>query len=231
MTPLDRLLAKIDPLFRAPQFDEKALPEGFKLSKTHRQMLSKRNGGYFYGGALHVFGACAEPEFHSLATWNHEDTWRTLYGDTLNGFTIFAEDAFGDQFMLDAAGKVFQLRAEQGIVDEIADDLDQWVLMAVEAPDELLGRPILARWASQNGRLPPGSQLQAYPPFFLADDPDAVELSAVEALENIEFHATIASQLASIPDNVRVRIDFTEEGMQIVTEPLEPAPEGEGSSS
>lgn len=218
MKALDRLLAKVDPLFAVPAFDETALPAGFPLHATHRALLKRRNGGYFWGGALHVFGACAEPEYHSLNRWNSDDLWRKQYGSAADGLFFFAEDSFGDQFALDANGKVFAFRAERGLVEELADDFEQWLLIATEAPDELLGRQVFSRWATANGRLPYGHQLQAYPPFLFAESDDEVELDAVEAVENMHFHAAIAQQLASIPEGARARIEFTDEGMRITTE-------------
>lgn len=218
MKNLDRLLAKVDPLFTVSDFDEKQLPAGFPLHAAHRALLKRRNGGYFWGGALHIFGACADPETHSLARWNSDDLWRQNFGDATAGLFFFAEDAFGDQFALDSTGKVFVFRAEQGLVEELADDFEQWLLMAVHTPDELLGRGAFSRWASANGRLPYGHQLQAFPPFLFAESDDDVELDAVPALENMEFHAAIAQQLASIPEGARARVEFTEDGMRIITE-------------
>lgn len=227
MTPLDRLLTKIDPLFQTPPFDPKLLPEGMPLAKTHRQLLEKRNGGYFWGGALHVFGACAEPEFHGLVPWNAPDLWRAPYAEAAEGLFFFAEDAFGDQFALDAAGKVYQFLSEQGLAKEIADDFDQWLLMVVEATDELLAREAFAGWAAEHGKLPHGEQLQAYPPFSFAGEDDDVTLEAVDAIENMLFHGEIARAIADIPEGVRVRIEFTEDGMQIVHEHGEGDPAAE----
>jgi len=223
MTPLDRLLAKVDPLFKSPAFDDKALPAGFTLGKTHRQLLQRRNGGYFWGGALHIFGACAEPASHSLAAWNAPDLWRHAFGDATGDLIFFAENAFGDQFGLDTKGKVFEFRAEPSILEEVADDFDQWLLIAVEAPDELLARTAVAHWISQHGALPHGSQLQAYPPYMFEEDDANVTLEAVDAVENMHFHAAITEQLASIPEGARVKVEFTSEGLQITPEEL---PEG-----
>lgn len=224
MTPLDRLLAKYDPLFKPAAFDEKALPEGMALHKTHKQLLQKRNGGYFYGGALHIFGACAEPEFHSLKAWNFEDTWRAPYADAAKGLFFFAEDAFGNQFAYDGT-KVVRFDVEEGAVDELADDFDQWLLIAVEAPDELLHRPRVAAWAKAHGHLPHGKQLQAYPPFFLSDDADSVQLDDVDAIENMLFHASIveriADQMAQLPEGHRMQISCDDEGLQITSVPAE----------
>lgn len=224
MQPIDKLVTKIDPLFKAPAFDAARVPAEFKLHKTHRQLLEKRNGGYFYGGALHIFGACAEPAFHSLAAWNAADGWRAAYGEAVEGLTFFAEDAFGDQFALDAAGKVFVLKAEYGVVEELADDFEQWLLIAVEAPDELLGRGTFVKWVQAHGHLTHGSQLQAYPPFMFAEDADDVQLEMVDAFDNMAFHAelanTIARAEADLPPGERLKIEFTEEGIQLSTEPV-----------
>jgi hypothetical protein len=227
MTPLDRLLTKIDPLFKPPPFDPAQLPPGMPVAKTHRQLLEKRNGGYFWGGALHVLGACAEPEFHGLIPWNAGDLWRKPYGEAAEGLFFFAEDAFGDQFALDAGGKVYQFLSEQGLAKEVADDFDQWLLMVVEATDELLARETFAGWAADHGKLPHGHQLQAYPPFSFAGEDDAVALEPVDAIENMLFHADIARAIADIPEGVRVKIEFTDEGMQIVHVPADGSPEGD----
>ena len=215
MTPLDRLLAKVDPLFKAPPFDQAALPPGFALGKTHRQFLQRRNGGYFLGSALHVFGACAEPQSHSIAAWNAPELWRSAFGDATGNLVYFAEDAFGDQFGLSPDGKVGVFRAETSVIEEIADDFDQWLLIVVEAPDELLSRGVVASWIASHGHLPYGSQLQAYPPFVFAESPEAVDLAAVDAVENMRFHGAISEEIANIPDGARVKIEFTEDGLQI----------------
>lgn len=226
MTPLDRLLAKVDPLFRAPAFDEKSLPAGFTLGKGHKQLLQRRNGGYFYGGALHIFGACSEPASHSLKAWNDPDVWRGTFGEATGDLTFFAENAFGDQFGLAPDGKVFQFLAEPADYEEVADDFDTWLLIAVEAPDELLSRPTVAAWVAKHGHLPHGSQLQAYPPFMFTESDSEVQLEAVEAVENMQWHAAIAEQIASIPEGSRMKIEFTDEGMQIIPdESAEPTSE------
>ncbi len=222
MTPLDRLFAKIDPLFATPPFDPTALPPGAPLPPSYRRALERRNGGYFYGGALHLFGACREPAFHSLGIWNAADGWRASFGPATGGLTFFAEDAFGDEFAFGASGRVFALRAESGRVEELADDFDQWLSMAVEAPDELLSRGTFARWVQAHGHLPRGSQLQAYPPYLFAEDPDRVQLDAVDAFDNMAFHAALAETLANLPEGSRVKLDFTDEGIQITTEEIPP---------
>lgn len=229
MTDLDKLMARVDPLFKAPAFDASKLPQGMPLHASHKKLLERRNGGYFWGGALHVFGACDEPAFHSLVRWNAPDGWRAPYGEDLDGVFFFAEDAFGDQFALDAKGHVLRLKAETGALEELADDFDQWLLIVVEATDELLGRGTFAAWASQNGRLEPGSQLQAFPPYLFAEDPDDVQLEAVDAFENMEFHAAIAAQLAAIPDGAAARIEVTDEGIQIVIADPDEVPSGDAS--
>ena len=234
MTPLDKLLTKVDALFQAPPFDESALPPGYLAPASHLTLLRRRNGGYFFGGALHIFGACHEPAFHGLAPWNAPETWRGPYGGAVEGLTFFAEDAFGDQFAMAETGKVWVLRAERGSVEELADDFDQWLLMAVEAPNELLRRGHLVSWLQTHGHLPHGEQLQAFPPFAFAEDPDAVQLEAVDALDNMQFHASmaaaVAEKIANLPEGQRLKVEFTEEGLELNTEDVpedEAAPESD----
>jgi hypothetical protein len=231
MQPLDKLVTKIDPLFKAAPFDAAKVPAGLKLHKLHKQLLEKRNGGFFYGGALHVLGACAEPAHHSLEAWNAPDGWRAAYGEALTGLVFFAMDAFGDQFGVDDGGKVFVLRAEEGIVEELADDFEQWLLIATEAPDELLGRGTFVQWVQAHGHLPHGEQLQAYPPFRFLGEDDEPQLEAVDAFENMAFHGQLVRSIVDaedeLPPGEQLKIEFTEEGIQLTTEPI-PADEAQG---
>lgn len=224
MQPLDKLVTKIDPLFKPPAFDAARLPTGFKLHALHRQLLEKRNGGFFYGGALHILGACAQPAHHSLDAWNAADGWRSNYGAACEGLLFFAMDAFGDQFALDEEGRVFVLRAEEGIVEELADDFEQWLMMAVEAPDELLGRGTFVKWVQANGHLPHGEHLQAYPPFMFVEDAAEAHLEAVDAFDNMMFHGELARTIAQahegLPAGERLKVEFTAEGIQLSTEPI-----------
>jgi hypothetical protein len=221
MKPIDQLVTKIDPLFKAPAFDASAIPAGLALHPEHRQLLEKRNGGYFYGGALHVFGACTEPAFHSLTGWNAADGWRTDFGQAAEGLFFFAETAFGDQFALDAAGKVFALRSEEGVVEAVADDFEHWLLKVVADPDGELARDYFVGWVQSHGHLPYGSQLQAFPPFVLLGDEEEPDIQAVDSFDNMAFHGAFALQfaeaLANVPDGHRLKVDVTEDGIAFST--------------
>lgn len=221
MKPIDQLVTKIDPLFKSPAFDAAALPAGMTLHPAHRELLEKRNGGYFHGGALHVFGACAEPAFHSLPAWNAADGWRTAFGEATEGLFFFAETAFGDQFAHDDSGKVFALRSEEGVVEQVADDFEHWLLKVIADPDGELARDYFVGWVQAHGHLPHGSQLQAFPPFVLLGDEEEPDIEAVDAFDNMAFHGAFASQfaeaLASVPEGHRLKVDVTEEGIEFST--------------
>uniref|UniRef100_UPI00260F5995 hypothetical protein n=1 Tax=uncultured Microscilla sp. TaxID=432653 RepID=UPI00260F5995 len=50
------------------------------------------NGGYFFDGALHFYGACVDLSFHSMMSVNNH--LRSCYKDLFQGIFSFGEDLF-----------------------------------------------------------------------------------------------------------------------------------------
>lgn len=222
MKPLDVLFAKQDRLFKAPAYDAARLPPGFTPPKGLVALWQRGNGGYFWGGLLHVFGACAQPMFHSIQAWNDAEGWRGPYGAAADGLVFFAETAFGNQFAFDEKGAVWLFIASEGVAKQCAENFDQWLEAVLD--DEVqeafeFRRDQYARFSTQfRKKLEHGNHIQAYPPLDFVEDPAQSELSEVDAFDNMLFLADLARAIADLPEGVR--LVFGADGIEQV--PVDP---------
>jgi hypothetical protein len=118
-----------------------------------------------------------------------------LYGSMQPDDVPFAQDIFGDQFIL-RDEVVMRLFAESGEVEKMAEDLDEF-LAAVNIDLE-------AYLNVQPGQLEPGQLLLAYPPFCFEEAGAKIEFSPLPASEVIQFHAKVAAQLKDVPEGAKI---------------------------
>src|SRR5262249_46564683 len=121
-----------DRAFAPPPLDaalaEEVLGAAGAPGTPHRSLLELANGAFLYEGALHLFGACAAPPWHSLRAWNAPATWRDAYGHLADGLVFFAEDAFGDQYAYSGhGGEVVVFEAELGRATHAAPTFVAWI--------------------------------------------------------------------------------------------------------
>jgi len=167
-----------------------------------RAILEQVNGFCWYGGGFHVRGAVLEPAWHSLRhAWRGEQAFWRRYPDVLESDVPFGEDCVGDQFLL-RDGRVHQLFAEDGEVEDLGVALGQFFANAAAEPVEALSLAPLMRFDADCDRLlEPGELLRAVPPFVTRESEDGdVELSALPALEVHGFHAALAARIRDVPD-------------------------------
>jgi len=161
------------------------------------RILSDTNGFILHDGALHVRGARITPEWHSLREALHGPTaFHTLYESVHTTDIPFAQDQFGDQFML-RDGQVLRLSSEDGDLEPFADSLDDFFGRVAEDIEGFLN-------AGLGHTMQPGQLLLAYPPFVFQESADGVSLKPVRAGEVILFHADLARQIRDIPDGGQI---------------------------
>jgi hypothetical protein len=174
------------------------------------ELLRTRNGCVAYGGGLHVRGACRGPAWHSLRdAWESDDALHRLFDEVQPADVPFAEDAFGDQFLLRDA-RVLRLNGELGEVTEVAESLPRFFDALLADAGLLLDYEPLLRFLAQGNRLDPGQLLAAYPPFVLSGEGSGRDLRPVDALERRRFLADLARQLHGLPEGSEVRLKVIE---------------------
>jgi len=160
-------------------------------------ILKEINGLILYNGALHVRGAASQPKWHSLRdAWHGEQSFQSLYDAVRSADIPFAQDQFGDQFLI-RDGKVVRLLAETGKIEPLATDLDSfWSHVYADIVRFLnvgIDRPI-----------EPGQLIGAYPPFCFKKSGAGAALFPVPAEEVILFHADLAKRLRDVPVGTRL---------------------------
>jgi hypothetical protein len=173
----------------------------------HRALLELANGAFLFDGALHLFGACEAPPWHSLSAWNAPATWRDAYGDLAGGLVFFAEDAFGDQYAYSGiGGEVVLFEAELGRAVHAAPSFTAWIEALSTAAESLL--PI--ELVRAHGRASPGKQLYAYPPLFSVEAKDGVSIGDVDAVEAMRARGQLARQIRDLPPGTQIKITVEE---------------------
>jgi hypothetical protein len=137
--------------FQGPPVDD--LEVLVRLAPVHRALLEQVNGFVAYSGGLHVRGAVREPEWHSLrAAWKGREALSVLYPAVESMDVPFAQDAFGDQFLL-REGMVYRLFGKTGDVENLDVSLDGFLEQACADPLGYLNLSPLEQFQAEGGRL------------------------------------------------------------------------------
>jgi hypothetical protein len=167
------------------------------------QILNEVNGFILHYGALHIRGASLTPDWHSLrAALNGPQAFHILYGRVHPTDIPFAQDLFGDQFLIrDKA--IVRLSAETGEVELLADDLEEFFSRVREDTEGFLN-------VGLNHPIRPGELLLVYPPFCSRESAAGVSLKPLLANKVILFHADLARQLRDIHEGGKVKFRITD---------------------
>ncbi|MEU9065566.1 hypothetical protein AB0D60_01550 [Streptomyces sp. NPDC048306] len=182
-----------------------ALGADVPLSVPHLLMplISERNGFYAFESALHVFpwgGGEMSAEW-----WNLPDLWRGAYGDSFDGLTFFAEDAFGFQFAVSDIG-FHSFNPETGDVESMGRTSEEWSKQIMDDFEFHTGHPVIREWQQLNGALSSGFRLSPRTPFVLGGEFSVESMRSVASVDLMRFRADLYRQLKGVPDGSQVRI-------------------------
>ncbi|MEM1130411.1 MAG: SMI1/KNR4 family protein [Pseudomonadota bacterium] len=169
-----------------------------RLPESLVSVLTSLNGFVQFGGGLHLRGACIEPAWHSLRrAWLGPGSINDLFPAVHQDWVPFAEDCVGDQFLLNSKD-VIRLPAETGELEEMGLALGEFLRRANTDPIGFLAMEPLLQFRQDQGDLPDGHLVHAYPPFCTEEAANGVSLGAVPAWELHQFHSELAK---SLPDS------------------------------
>jgi hypothetical protein len=177
-----------------------------RLPRDYTGFLQSVNGCVIYDGGLHIRGACDYPDWHSLRRfWTGDDRLSTIYSEVKVDDVPFAQDCFGDQFLLRSTS-VFRLHGETGELEDLALGWREFFAAAAANPIEFLSLQLLKRFRSEGGFLEPGQLLSVYPPLCTQESADGVSLKSISTSERIRFLADFAAQIAGLPDGSKIQM-------------------------
>ena len=140
-----------------------------------------------YSGGLQIRSEDAEEKLFNINTFTQGDlALSKLYPSVEPGDYPIAQDCFGDQFLL-RRGKVINLMAETGDIEEYDCSWEQFLAWADEDPINRLELP-------DSLNLEKGKLLFAYPPFCTKEGSDA-SIKPIDGIELVRFHADFAKQI------------------------------------
>lgn len=169
--------------------------------------LRRRNGCIAFLGALHVRGACLAPAWHAVRhAWDGPDALHALYEEVDPADVPFAEDGFGDQFLI-REGRVVRLSGELGEIEDVAGSVEEFFARLVTDAGQMLDYEPLLRFRDGGNELLPGQLLAAHPPFVLQARGAGRELRAEDAMDRRRTLAALARRLHGLPDGAEVRLD------------------------
>jgi hypothetical protein len=169
------------------------------------KMLRAKNGFYAFESALHVFPLGSAPGVMDLETWNSSTLWRHSFGDMVEGFFFFAEDAFGVQFGI-KENKVCTFDPDSGLAKGIGESIEDWAKLVLEDYPLLTGYPLAHEWQAIHGLLPAGKRLYPKTPFVFGGEFKVENLYAGEPVERMNFYGSVAMQMKGLPDGSKVRL-------------------------
>ncbi|HEX7863153.1 MAG TPA: SMI1/KNR4 family protein [Verrucomicrobiae bacterium] len=186
--------------WRGPAVDDSELLA--ELPPDLAELLREVNGFLLHGGALHFRGASLVPAWHSLRAAIHDaEAFHHLY-DLIEPADIpFAQDLFGDQFLL-RDGTVLRLFAETGEIEALSPNLEDFLTHLCDDYAEFLN--------VQPGNLKPGQLVLAYPPFCVEESGKDIDQTPLPAREVIHFHAALANQLKDVPEGAKIKFNLNE---------------------
>ena len=185
--------------WRGPSIDDvELLPE---LASDLRSLLAEVNGFILHNGGLHLRGASLDPEWHSLrSAWRGPEAFHQLYEEVRLSDIPFAQDQFGDQFLM-RGSEIIRLSAETGEIEKLATSLAAFLKAANQDLEGYLT-------VGLNHPLQPGELLFAWPPFCLKESGVTASLKPIPSSELIRFHADIARQIKDVPDGGSIELKW-----------------------
>lgn len=166
------------------------LPADFDRSKLPTELgllLQMSNGLVALHGGLHVRGVGPVPAWHDLTeVWTGEHALHRVYPEVLESDVPFAQDCFGDQFLL-RDGVVMKLAAEVGHLEQIAENLGAFLMAIVDDGPNYLDLELLQSFRDDGEELEPGYLLHVDPPFSSEASEEGVSLEPMAVLERLEF--------------------------------------------
>ena len=183
-------------------YDHELLDE---LPRELGTFLLANNGFIAVHGGFHVRGAYYEPTWHSLrAAWRGPESVASLYPTVRPSDIPFAQDAFGDQFLL-RDGLVYRLLAETGEIESLDARLPEFVSRATEDPIEYLRLGPFVAFREAGGRLVPGRLVNVYPPFCV-DTTSERSFHTVPADQQLRAMARLAAEIRDLPEGTPIKI-------------------------
>lgn len=169
----------------------------------YAHFLSKYNGGYFFQGALHLYGFDASKDWHDALLINA--MVQKAYEPFSFSKTIycFGCDLFFNQYGF-FEGNVVMLEIYSGELTVLASSFDEWVALLAHEGDFYSGYSLLEKWTKERERLEKGERLAATIPFVVGGEYKIENLHLLRQDKLMAFAAFFANEIKDLPDGSNI---------------------------
>lgn len=173
-------------------------------------LLEQKNGFFAFESALHVYpvGEVGRGSVE-LSNWNSLETWKEAYDVDLADLFCFAENLFGEQFMI-VSERICRFDPETAELEETARTLEDWAEQLLADPDYVVGHALAREWQETNGPLKSGCRLVPKVPFVCGGEFDIANLYSIESVRGMQLRGNLANQIANLPDGATIQFDVSE---------------------
>jgi hypothetical protein len=192
--------------FKSPTLDLSLLSNYKQLIKDDKYVdfISECNGGFFFNGALHIYGYSNQYDFHDVNYINQ--ILQEEYGAIVKGLLSFGQDIFGNQFAFDLLGKeVVFLNIETGEKEILSKEFASWLDVLLNQMDYFTGYKLASAWHADN-QLGFNQRLCPKMPFILGGNYTLGNLYAGTFPDFIKAAANIARQVYNLPEGTNFKI-------------------------
>ena len=168
-----------------------------------RDVLAKKNGFFCFESALRFFPSVTVEASWGRAEWNSPDLWKADYRGLADNIFCFAEDVFGQQFVV-RDGKIGTFEVETGDFTIVALSLEEWASMMLLDYNQMTGFSLAHEWQVRHGPLHPRHRLMAKTPFVLGGEFSLANLAALDSLQLMKTLGNLAHQIHALPDGSRI---------------------------
>lgn len=169
----------------------------------YSEFLKRYNGGYFFQGALHLYGFDAANDWHDILQINA--MVQKAY-DTFNfskAIYCFGCDLFFNQYGFNE-GNVVMLDIYSGELTIVAPSFDEWVALLEIEGDYYSGYSLLDKWTLKRGKLEKGERLAATIPFVVGGEYKIENLHALRQDKLLDFASFFANEIKDLPDGSKI---------------------------
>ncbi len=181
-------------------------PDWVDISNHHEVLwlfLQKENGTSYFDDALIFF-----PSIKSTTPWLTIEDLLVIMQEHgfLEGQQLipFATDVFGFLFLLGHDG-IYHMQTEDGRLDKIADDLNDFLLKLLEESHYYSGDHLMKAWQQDNGPLKAGYRLTAKRPFMFGGNFEAANLIAHPYKDIFTWYCDLHHQLKDVEDGTNIQ--------------------------
>jgi hypothetical protein len=169
-------------------------------------IIDSKNGGFFYGQSLQVYGYSPLHAYHDMERVN--SLLQKEYGNITAGLIAFAQDLFGNQFCFDTVnGNIIFFDAETGKRDVLETSFSKWADVLDDKLQYFTGMKVFEEWILNN-HLEFNQRLCPKIPFVMGGEFKVANLYASTFPDSIKAYANIARQVYNLPDGTPVKLNI-----------------------